>query len=341
MKNVQDRTVTTSLIALLLVAMLGLAVAASAQVGQRIYGKVLDEDGQPIEGAEVIIETWTADTKHRLRVESDKKGRYRAVFLHPARDYMFQIRKDGFLPHDELLELGLQRNDLNTPIQRNFRLRSGRGRPDSSNSPAVPLYNKGVKALGDDDLETARLRLQEAVGADPDFALAYVALAQVYRDLGDRELAAGVAERAIELDPENARALTVHYEICSALGLTEDANRSLDALAVQDPSEATAKRLFNAGTDALAAEDWSQAEKRFRQSLDIDPALATAREGLARAYLSQRKFRAAVEETERLLEEEPDNYNGLLVRLRAYEGLGDQEKAAQAKEDLELAMGSM
>lgn len=337
----QKRITISGLVVLALAAMLALAGAASAQVGQRIYGKVLDEKGQPVEGAEVIIETRALGTQHRVDVETDRKGRYRAVFLHPARDYLFQIRKDGFQPHDELVELGLQRNDINSPIHRDFQLRHGRGRPDPGKSPAVPLYNNAVEALGKGDLETARSRLEEAVEADPDLALAYVALAQVYRDLGDGELAAGVAERALELDPEDARALVIHYEVCSALGRTEDARRSLDALAVKDPSEATAKRLFNAGTDALSAEDWSRAEKRFRESLEIDPALDSAREGLARAYLSQKKFRAAVEQAEQVLEHEPDNHNALLVRLRAFEGLGDEEQAARAKADLEAGTRSL
>lgn len=93
----KTRPTMTGLTALVLAAALAMAAAASAQVGQRIYGKVLDEGGQPIEGAEVIIETRAVDTKHRISVETDKKGRYRAVFLHPARDYIFQIRKNGFL----------------------------------------------------------------------------------------------------------------------------------------------------------------------------------------------------------------------------------------------------
>lgn len=132
--------------ALWLAAALTLAAAASAQVGQRIYGKVLDEDGQPVEGAEVIIETLALGTQHRLSVETDKKGRYRAVFLHPARDYMFQIRKDGFLPHDELVELGLQRNDPNIPITRDFRLRRGEAAPDPEDGPAPAQVAAGQVA---------------------------------------------------------------------------------------------------------------------------------------------------------------------------------------------------
>ncbi len=353
--------------AVAVVSILVLTSPLAAQLGLTVLGKVEDEDGNPVAGATVTIEGRGIDTKHRMNVTTNAKGKYSTVFIHPARDFIFLVRKEGFVPHEELLELGLDRANLRKAVRRNFVIKAVAAdpapkpkkkkkkekkqdehyyefkgtetepavKPKGGKSAAVSRYQRAVKEISAYEFETARTLLEEALAADPMLAPAHSALAKVHLNLKQYAAAAAAAEKALNLDGRDARALTAHYRACSALGRGDDAQRSLDKLADQDPARETVELLLDDGMAALKSQHWTRAEKRYRQALGQggDPGKAGA--GLARALLGQGSFAAALEEAERLLDDDRRNHTALVVRYQAYQGLGDAEKVVQAESDLQ------
>jgi Flp pilus assembly protein TadD len=80
---------------------------------------------------------------------------------------------------------------------------------------AVALYDEADKLKDAGQLDEAAVKLQEAVAADPNYALAHSGLAVVLQRLGRHEEAIAHARRACELEPNDPfsfTALSVTYQ---------------------------------------------------------------------------------------------------------------------------------
>jgi tetratricopeptide (TPR) repeat protein len=82
-------------------------------------------------------------------------------------------------------------------------------------SDAVKLYDEADKLKDEGKLEESVTKLQEALGADPSYALAHAALAVVEQKLGRHNEAIEHARRVCELEPNDPfsfTALSVTYQ---------------------------------------------------------------------------------------------------------------------------------
>lgn len=80
---------------------------------------------------------------------------------------------------------------------------------------AIELCNEGTKLKDAGDLEAAAAKLDEAVAADGEYALAHSTAAVVKQRLGQHEAAIEHAKRVTELEPNDAfsfTALSVTYQ---------------------------------------------------------------------------------------------------------------------------------
>src|SRR3954468_8864681 len=82
-------------------------------------------------------------------------------------------------------------------------------------SDPIALYDQADKLKDEGKIEEAAAKLQEALTADPNYALAHSALAVVLQKLGKHEEAIEHARRACELEPNDPfsfTALSVTYQ---------------------------------------------------------------------------------------------------------------------------------
>ncbi|MBX3299982.1 MAG: hypothetical protein KF736_11030 [Acidobacteria bacterium] len=179
----------------------------------------------------------------------------------------------------------------------------------TDNSEAYQLYLKGrfhfARRTKEDMFKSIEL-FREAIALDPNFALAYVGVAESfvimpsYPYMSSTEAnpqAKAAVAKALELDPELPEAHTV------------------------------------AGMLAVIDWDWTEAERRFKRSLELDPNVAATHYRYALTYLSMLgRHEEAITEMKRAMELEPlsviqgANYAAVLMYARQFDAALDQAR---------------
>ena len=218
------------------------------------------------------------------------------------------------------------------------------------NPDAYELYLKGRffwnKRTGD-DLRKSIEYLKQAIAKDPNYALAYAALADSYGILRfyggaspDESIvpAAAAAKKALELDDSLA-------EAHASLGLiaTEELeiHRGVSELerAVQlNPNYATAHHWLSLALTALGQSDRSVAE--LKRALELDPLSMVINADLSIGYLYARRYDEAEAQARKTLEIDPRSflahyYLGMALQLkgRLKEAIPEFQKAVELNHD--------
>ena len=145
---------------------------------------------------------------------------------------------------------------------------------------------------GPEDIRLAREAQQKAVALDPNDALAYSRLGFIIlRSDGDMAAAASHFQRALALEPTNAKVIGNTGSFLQSLGRLAEAIPLFDYVAVQDPASPVA--YFNVGTINFYARRWDQAIASFRTALTLSPEFTTAHFFLGVALLVGKNDAAA------------------------------------------------
>ncbi len=88
------------------------------------------------------------------------------------------------------------------------------------------LYDQAVDLRDGGDKPAAIAKLEEAVAADPSFAIGHGMLAKLFVDLAESEKAVAHAKKVVELEPDDTfsyTALSVIYQRCGLIPEAEHA----------------------------------------------------------------------------------------------------------------------
>jgi len=163
----------------------------------------------------------------------------------------------------------------------------------TSNMAAYDAYLKGRAALRDRD-PVARVYLQQAIDADPEFAPAYAAMAISYQSMNENpDLAVAMADRALALDPSNVDALN---------------------------AKAASLRHYRR---------WLEAESMFQQALAIDPSSAELLEDYAEFLAFVGRMDEALQVTSRGMSIDPNLVPLVAAHLEALYANGEGARARQ------------
>ena len=303
---------------------------AEAQRSGNVSGRVVDEDGEPIQG---VLVTLLSEEEERTD-ETNKKGRFTLVVLDATQRFMIRLEKDGYVPIQQPLEVRVGQT-----VNEVFTLTEVEGRVDevTGNSEAIEAYNAGATAYNAGDYDTARERFEAALGIDPELLEARKVVTLVYFQQRDWEAAVASAEIVAEAEPDNVAALKVGFDASGQLGDRERAAGFLDRMVALDPSPDTARRVFNYGVGELQEGNRDAALALFEQAIEIDPTLGSAYHGVATIHLDEGAFEEALAAADRLLAVDPGNAEGLGIRYEAYRRMGDEENMRAALEELQSA----
>lgn len=110
------------------------------------------------------------------------------------------------------------------------------------------------------------------------------------------------------------------------------------------PAQATAKltpaqEAFNAGVNAVQADDIAAAKAKFLESIELDPDLAPPHLALATIYFEEQDYDAVLRHIGRLLELEPENTRAYRILYETHTALGNKKEAKEAADVLSHLSG--
>ena len=286
--HISSRKFSIFVISLILLA---LAVPAMAQ-NRIIQGKVTDDKGQPIVGAQVSIQA--LDSKSRVYpVKTDKKGTYIYMGI-PAGDYRVVVRAAGFQPNykqpvratiqepsvvdiqltpgsDGKLPFELTSEELE---QMKKETEKAEKRKQSS-AEVQALFDAGLKFAGEGKHEEAIAEFKKALDKDPEQANIMGNMAESYSKLDKNDEALEVYKKAIVIAPDNAALFTNMGVLLSKMGKNAESQDAFKKAAALNPAS-SAQNFYNIGATLVNNGKSQEAAESFKQAIAADPNFAEA-----------------------------------------------------------------
>ncbi len=288
------------------------AADASAQAAGRVAGKVVDVEGNPIEGVQVTITT--ADlVNYEDTATSNKKGRFMVGHSNATFTYTYKLEKEGYEVLVEKVRANVGGSTQRTFVMRPAGSAQVRRIPPPCSGDRRPMSSTRVSRRRTPATSrpppSATPRRPSSI---PTLAAPFAGLAGVYYLQGKFAESAAAAEKALELDASDARALQIRYEAYRKDGdpRAEEAAAALKTAGVD--SEA-AGRVYNEAIDVYRAGDRAKARALLEEAVTVDPTLVPPHVFLGAICKEDGDIECARREVEAVLALEPDN--ALAVRL--------------------------
>ncbi len=289
------RTVASCVLAL------GLALVAApafAQSGQ-IKGKVTDAQGQPVDGATILLENTDKGAKP-ITTKTNKKGEYIQVGLYPGH-YKVTAQKDALTVIKEVdIHLDMLTYDI--------RLVAGASGPAASKEDVAKAkaraealtkaFSDGVALSNEGKNDEAVAKFMEVANAIPNCAECYANIGTVQTKAKKYDEAEVAFKKAIEMKADFAEAyngLANLYNVEKKFDLAAEAGKKAMELASAAPAGAagaaagagpSAAAAFNQGVILWNANKFAEAKAQFEAAVKADPNMADAQYWLGMAKLN-------------------------------------------------------
>jgi tetratricopeptide (TPR) repeat protein len=278
------RALTTTVLAL---AVAFIAAPAAAQGS--IRGKVVDEQGNPVDGAKVSI--LNVETSARsLETKTNKKGEYLQVGLSPGKYKITVTKGDLTATKDTQVHLDMGTLDFTLTAA------TAGGAPPMSKEEAAKqkakidamnaAFKEGVDLVNQGKDSDAIAKFQEVIAAAPTCAECYSNIGTIQVRQKKFDDAEQSYKKAIELKPDFAdpyAGLATVYNAQKkpdqALEASKKAAELSSAGAAGTPGAAggaSASAVFNQGVILWNAGKIPEAQTQFEQAVKLDPNLAEA-----------------------------------------------------------------
>jgi len=321
MRKYTRSTLKTMSIAALLCLAVGLPTLCAGADPGTLVGTTVDFDGKPVKKVSVLL-TSTDDPEIAVEATSNKKGVFELAVDNPTLTYEIRFEKSGFVAMKSSVDFKPGQS-----VERTFTMLTqqdvdqGKGEIvrqrelASAMNPAIDLYNQGVTAFSNGDLDAARGFFESALELNSTMEPALAALSVIAMQQEDWTTAADAAARTLALNPGDTRALFAAYRSNTALGNAKLATEAAAALTAAGENSTAAARIFNEGADAYRAHDVDKAKLSFEEALALDPTMVDALGALAAISLSQGRLADADSKAAAMLALDPGNSRALKIRF--------------------------
>jgi len=304
-----------------LVAMVMLFVQpAMAQVSTgkgRLSGIVMDPDGNPIEGARVVL-THT-DTGDSWELTTDKNGRWLKGNMGRG-NWNVDFTADGYLPYG--VSVMVQEINRSKPVQ--AYLQPGEAQPAGGAAPAGAFSSALTSAIkvGNElaaagDHVAALAQYEKVLAEFPQEDNPFVYLVNINAgnsafELGDMSRAKEYYGRVVANDPSNAEG---QMALAKAAMMERDLGTAMEHLAqidldqIQDPLV-----FYNIGSLLFEQGQSADAQGYYERAIERDPGFADAYMQLALCLIQQGKMADAKAPLEKVIELDPGSQNGALAQ---------------------------
>lgn len=302
----------------------------SAAYTGRLIGRVVDPEGNPVEG--VLVTVTSPDVKCFSVVKtSDRKGTFVVDFDKVEVTYHYTFEKAGYqtVETDQHWSLvGKTRHDF---VIYPGEAPTADSLPDLvSSDPVVQGYLAGVNAFKARDFEAARVEFEKVTRQDPEVRQAWAALSVVQLELGRYQEAVESAEKALALGATDETVLRSRWEACRHLDDEAKTAQALHDLQAYGRATEEARRVYNEGVALAKTGDHEGAFARFQEALAVDPNLKEGLFAVATEGLQVKRYQESLDAAGALLKVDPHDEQALRVRYNAALGLGDEEVLVDA-----------
>jgi len=289
---------------------LGLISLASAQEGRgrgRIFGSVTDENGNPVNGAEIVCQS--LEFNLILKTTSNKKGNWAIAGLGSG-IFRISASKSGYLPSETQMKISHFRNP---PVD--FVLKS----IESSDVQAMEggevskeLFREATTLFNQEKYDAALQLFRSFLEENPTLFQVRINIGNCYREMGEYE-----------------NALTEYQAV---LDLLKEKNPDLQG------NKDAAMALSNMGETYILMNDIEKAHFFLRQAIEIFPKDHALAYNIAEIYFDNGKIDQAIEYYELAIQIKPDWPLAYLKKGYAYLNKADFVEAISSfNKFLELA----
>jgi len=264
----------------------------------RVNGVVVDEEGQPLEGVLIVVESMKYKTK--LQGYSDKKGNF-AVAGMGTGFWRVTASKNGY--SSSSVNMNIRQLRRNPPVT--FTLKKMTGfQALMSDEESFELFDKGNLLIKEEKYDDALVVFEE-------FLTKYPEIYQVHLNIGTCYLKKGEMDKA-------------EKEFKLVLDKTLESHGDYK----NDP-QASLRAFSGLGEIYLRKEDFENAQKYFTQALDISPEDEVAAYNVGEVFFSHRKIDDAIKYFELAIQIKEDWSKPYLKLGYTYLNKGDFNKALE------------
>jgi Tfp pilus assembly protein PilF len=311
------KTVTRAALAMLFVA--AAAVSALAQTGQ-IKGKVLDAEGKPVQGAQVVIEFAEGVTR-KFEVKTDRRGEFIQIGLQPG-GYRVTATVDKLGSFTQQTRVTLARP---AEVMFEFKPNPAAGDPAAAAKAAAlkKSFEEGVAATQAKNYDLAIQKFEEAAAAVPSCFDCYFNIGFAHTQKKDEKAAEAAWLKAVEVKPDYPEALNALATLYNNQKRFDEASAMSAKAAAAGGGGAggSADAIYNQGIILWNQGKIADAKVKFEEALKANPNHAESNFQMGMALLNEGNIPGAIAAFEKYLQLAPDGQfaaqaKGMLAQLK-------------------------
>jgi len=296
---------------------LAIAAPAYAQLGS-LQGRVVDEAGKPVPDAEIVFE-FQGGIPVKFTGKTDANGGWVRAGLNAVGRWNITASKDGATGFANNVEISLgsasnvpdiviRRGGAASPAEEAARAKEG--------AALKTLLAEVNAALTANDLDTAVVKLNEAVVKIPTCSECHVQLGEIYSRRKEHDQAEAAFKKAAEVDPKSAAAydgLASLYNTTGRLDLAAEASaKALELYGSSGGGDATS--AYNAGAIMMNSGKVAEAKAQFQRAIQLDPKMAEAHFQLGMTFINEGNVGEAIKALDQYLALAPNGPNAQMAK---------------------------
>ena len=282
----------------LLAAFVLAGAEARAQTGTA-RGKVVDDKGQPIVDAKIVLD-YQGGVARKFETKTNKKGEYTQVGLATG-NYRVTASKEGYAPF--FVEGRVMLGDVT--YLPDMKLASAQQAAQAAAAKAAdeitPAFNKAAELARQGKLDEAEAAYKDLAVKAPTIPEVQLNLGYLYRQKKDWAAAEAAYKKALEIRPNYSEANAGLLAVYQASGQADKAS------ALATSASGDAKVQFDMGVTHLNAGKYEEARDAFQKAAAADPNNAETYFYLGTVYFSLNKLDDARTNLEKYISMNPPN----------------------------------
>jgi Flp pilus assembly protein TadD len=283
--------------------------ATSAQTGTA-RGKVVDEKGQGMEGAQVLME-YQGPMTRKFETKTNKKGEFTQVGMQPG-VYRVTASKEGYVGTFVEIKVGLgDPTYLPGDLKLVPKSAAAAAAGDKSNDELRAGFEKGNTLMNEGKLDEAEAEFRALIVKNPTVPQIHHNLAVVLAKKKDVAGAEAEYLKAVEVRPDYVDGYAALSNFYLANNQGDKATEVINKALASRPDDA--KLQFQLGLAQFASGQYEPAAATFNKVATIDAANAEVHYYLGTIALTSGKKAECVEHLEKYLAGKPSNSQNAAV----------------------------